>query len=57
MVRIRRHNEGENEAQLAVAFGLTDREAEVLFWLTRGKTNRDIAEILDLSARTVNKHL
>jgi len=57
MVRIKRHSEGENESLLAEAFGLTDREAEVLFWLTRGKTNRDIAEILDLSARTVNKHL
>ncbi|HDR27430.1 DNA-binding response regulator [Rhodovulum sp.] len=57
MVRIHRHGEGETKAQLAQAFGLTDREAEVLFWLTRGKTNRDIAEILDLNARTVNKHL
>lgn len=36
---------------------LTQREAEVLFWIARGKSNRDIAEILDLSPRTVNKHL
>lgn len=36
---------------------LTQREAEVLLWLARGKANRDIAEILDLSPRTVNKHL
>lgn len=57
MVRIRRSSEGENEARLLQTFGLTEREAEVLFWLTRGKTNRDIAEILELSARTVNKHL
>jgi DNA-binding NarL/FixJ family response regulator len=57
MVRIRRHHEGGGAARLASSFNLTDREAEVLFWLTRGKTNRDIAEILDLSARTVNKHL
>ncbi|TCO70077.1 DNA-binding response regulator [Rhodovulum euryhalinum] len=57
MVRIRRQQEGGCEARLAGSFGLTDREAEVLFWLTRGKTNRDIAEILELSARTVNKHL
>lgn len=42
---------------LSRAFGLTRREAEVLLWLTRGKTNRDIADILSLSARTVNKHL
>lgn len=36
---------------------LTSREAEVMYWVTMGKTNRDIAEILSLSPRTVNKHL
>jgi DNA-binding NarL/FixJ family response regulator len=36
---------------------LTQREAEVLLWIARGKSNRDVAEILDLSPRTVNKHL
>ena len=36
---------------------LTQREAEVLLWIARGKSNRDIAEILSLSPRTVNKHL
>jgi DNA-binding CsgD family transcriptional regulator len=30
---------------------------EVLTWLAKGKTNRDIAEILGMSPRTVNKHL
>ena len=39
------------------AFGLTVRESEVLVWIARGKANRDIGEILGLSARTVNKHL
>ncbi len=38
-------------------FGLTARESDVLLWVARGKTNRDIGTILDLSARTVNKHL
>jgi DNA-binding response OmpR family regulator/DNA-binding CsgD family transcriptional regulator len=38
-------------------FALTARESEVLYWLSMGKTNRDIAQILSLSARTVNKHL
>lgn len=42
---------------LAKELNLTDREGEVLFWLSQGKSNRDIAEILSLSARTVNKHL
>lgn len=36
---------------------LTARESEVLLWVARGKTNRDIAEILGMSPRTVNKHL
>ncbi|MDT8398010.1 MAG: response regulator transcription factor [Pseudomonadales bacterium] len=36
---------------------LTARESEVLFWLSQGKANRDIAEILGISPRTVNKHL
>jgi DNA-binding response OmpR family regulator/DNA-binding CsgD family transcriptional regulator len=39
------------------AFRLTLREAEVLFWVTKGKTNKDIGEILQTSPRTVNKHL
>lgn len=38
-------------------FQLTQRESEVLMWIARGKSNRDIAEILSLSPRTVNKHL
>lgn len=36
---------------------LTPRESEVLSWLAKGKTNRDIADILGMSPRTVNKHL
>lgn len=36
---------------------VTQREAEVLLWLSNGKTNREIAQILDISPRTVNKHL
>ena len=36
---------------------LTQREAEVLHWVSKGKTNRDIGDILGTSPRTVNKHL
>lgn len=36
---------------------LTQRETDVLIWISRGKSNRDISEILDISPRTVNKHL
>ncbi len=44
------------EALVAV-FHLTGMEAEVLYWVIYGKTNRDIGEILGSSHRTVNKHL
>lgn len=36
---------------------LTDREAEVLRWLARGLTNKDIAQTLILSVRTIDAHL
>jgi DNA-binding NarL/FixJ family response regulator len=39
------------------SFQLTPRESDVLLWLGKGKTNRDIADILGMSPRTVNKHL
>lgn len=45
------------EAILSRELGLTLREGEVLHWLCQGKTNRDIAQILDLSPRTVMKHV
>lgn len=41
----------------ALQVALTPRETEVLAWLAKGKTNRDIADILGMSPRTVNKHL
>jgi DNA-binding NarL/FixJ family response regulator len=42
---------------LILALQLTQREAEVLYWVIRGKTNRDIGDIIGMSPRTVNKHL
>jgi DNA-binding CsgD family transcriptional regulator len=39
------------------AHGLTKREAEVFQWLAAGKSNKDIATILAISHRTVEKHL
>jgi DNA-binding response OmpR family regulator/DNA-binding CsgD family transcriptional regulator len=47
----------DEEVLLRTRLSLTAREAEVLLWLSRGKSNRDIATILGLSPRTVNKHL
>ena len=37
--------------------GLTAREAEVLRWVAAGKSDAQIAAILHISARTVQKHL
>jgi CheY-like chemotaxis protein/DNA-binding CsgD family transcriptional regulator len=39
------------------ALGLTLRESEVLYWVVKGKTNRDIGDILGSSPATVKKHL
>ena len=50
---------GEDAAPAAVLLPnpLTQRETDVLQWVACGKTNRDVAEILGMSPRTVNKHL
>ena len=37
--------------------GLTPREAEVLFWVARGKTNDEIGTVLGIGLTTVKKHL
>ena len=42
---------------LRQGFGITAKEAEVLYWLAQGKINRDIAEIVGSSPATVKKHL
>lgn len=42
---------------MALSFKLTAREAEVLYWVVKGKINRDIGDILGASPATVKKHL
>lgn len=42
---------------MSLAFKLTAREAEVLYWVVKGKINRDIGDILGASPATVKKHL
>ena len=49
---------GDSDTEvLKKEFELTDRESEVLSWISQGKTNREIGIILSMSPRTVNKHL
>lgn len=57
LFRLTDTSHGREERRLQEAFPITAREAEVLLWVSRGKANRDISEILDISPRTVNKHL
>lgn len=57
LVRLAVVRDGQDITCLQIRLGLTVREAEVLFWVAKGKTNRDIAEILSISHRTINKHL
>lgn len=57
LFRLTEKREGDAERILAERYGLTSREAEVLVWISRGKQNREISEILQISPRTVNKHL
>ncbi|HWU63285.1 MAG TPA: DNA-binding response regulator [Ensifer sp.] len=57
LFRITSANKEADDEILKRQFGLTAREAEVLVWISKGKANRDIGEILGLSSRTVNKHL
>lgn len=57
MVVLREESDSASSEALMAAFRLTQREAEVLYWVTLGKTSKDIGDILGSSPRTVNKHL
>jgi DNA-binding response OmpR family regulator/DNA-binding CsgD family transcriptional regulator len=57
LLRLARDTSSDSPAEFSKELGLTSREGEVLSWLSKGKTNRDIAQILGLSPRTVDKHL
>jgi DNA-binding NarL/FixJ family response regulator len=68
--RLERHQEKADAAMAQAEFapdfssarpletlGLTPREAEVLLWIAQGKSNPDIAIILDAAEGTVRKHV
>jgi DNA-binding CsgD family transcriptional regulator len=55
-LRIERLRE-ESRRGMRPACGLTQREAEVLHWVAVGKSNGDVARIIDVSSATVKKHL
>jgi HD-GYP domain-containing protein (c-di-GMP phosphodiesterase class II)/DNA-binding CsgD family transcriptional regulator len=37
--------------------GLSEREVEVLRWVARGRSNKEVAALLDISPRTVGHHI
>ena len=57
LVVMREESDAAAIEALTAAFRLTGREAEVLYWVIKGKTNRDIGDMLGTSPRTVHKHL
>lgn len=57
LLQLAEESDAGEDRQLKDKLSLTPREAEVLMWVANGKPNRDIAEILGLSPRTVDKHL
>jgi DNA-binding CsgD family transcriptional regulator len=50
-------SKGVSEKKAARIYGLTNREAEVGRWLCEGKTNQEIAEILNITPDRVKIHM
>jgi DNA-binding NarL/FixJ family response regulator len=57
LLRLAIAEQNEHIDLLRRQFSLTTREVEVLLWVARGKSNKDISSVLKISPRTVNKHL
>lgn len=57
IILLREESDAAQIEALMQSFSLTQRESEVLYWAIKGKTNRDIGDILGTSPRTVNKHM
>jgi len=57
LIRLNEISHEQNVAKLRDSLDLTQREAEVLLWVGYGKASNDISDVLDISPRTVPKHL
>lgn len=57
LIRLSGNSEQADVDALCSQLAVTKREAEVLLWLSKGKSNWDIATILSIKPRTINKHL
>jgi len=56
VLRAQEQEEGGDLGKLC-KLGLTPREAEVLFWVSKGKRNSEIGIILGTRSKTITKHL
>jgi DNA-binding CsgD family transcriptional regulator len=54
---LRSVSQNKSDLQPLVALGLTQREAEVLTWVARGKSNYEIGVILGAASHTIRKHV
>lgn len=57
LIRLNELNPARDLVKLQDRLPLTNREAEVLLWVSYGKPNRVISDVLQISPRTVTKHL
>lgn len=57
LLRIVADKVNKNASDLQKSLPTTKRESEVLYWVSYGKTSWEISQILEMSPRTVNKHL
>lgn len=57
MLLMQKNDQEWDVTALKSTFGLTPREAEILIWVAKGKTNKEVGLILETSPRTVSKHL
>lgn len=57
LVLLQEQHDDNLAASLQTSYNLTRREVEVLMWVAKGKTSKDIGNILGMSPRTVDKHL
>ncbi len=57
LLRLQEDKIEKTASDLKDGLPITKRESEVLYWTAQGKTNWEISQILEMSPRTVNKHL
>lgn len=57
LLRIVQEKIQKTPEDLKAKLPITKRESEVLYWVSYGKTSWETSQILEMSPRTVNKHL